>query len=213
MEEQEDKPEEEEEVSARQEQPKLFSKVQWKRKRYLMMQDVKESIQQGHPQASRKAQTMVRRMLSLYEKSNDMEFAPTEKVYNLWIHALAKSGMKNSGILAEQVLEEMKTANISPSMVTYTSVMDAYAKSDTPERTNNILEEILKVATTTNKSAAAAAAGDWEFSHVACDTILNALAQQGTRDGAERAQLILYRLEDWGRADMKPTKISYATGM
>jgi hypothetical protein len=50
------------------------------------------------------------------------------------------------------------------------------------------------------------------LSSVTCDTILNAWAQQGTRESAERAQMTLHRLGEMQHADMKPTEYSYATG-
>ena len=78
-------------------QPK-FSKNRWKKKRYLMMQDVKRKIQRNDPQAVRKAEEVVRRMLTLYEKSGgDMDYHPTLQAYNMWVHALAKSNRKDAG--------------------------------------------------------------------------------------------------------------------
>ena len=51
-----------------------------------------------------------------------------------------------------------------------------------------------------------------EISSVTCDAILNAWAQQGTRESAERAQTILYRLVELQHGEMRPTEYSYATG-
>jgi hypothetical protein len=52
-----------------------------------------------------------------------------------------------------------------------------------------------------------------EISSITCDTILNAWAQQGTHEHAERAQLILLRLEELQRENIRPTKMSYSTVM
>lgn len=180
-----------------------FSKAKWKKKRYLMMQDVKKKIKQNNPRAHQKAEEMVRRMLKLYEKSGgDSDLRPTLQAYNLWIHALAKSNLRNSGELAEQVMEQMKDHHIWPDVVTYTSVMDAHARSQTPEKAEDVFFRLLDEAPTVH-----------DLGCVTCDTILNAWAQRGTEESAKRAQMILHRLEEWQRDDIRPTRISYATGM
>ena len=171
-----------------------FSKVKWKKKRYLMTQDVKQSIQQGSPDAPRKAKKMIRRMLTLYEKSgHDTDYKPTCKEYNLWINALARSKLENAGDLADQVLEQMKADGVEPDIVTYTSVMDAHAKSKSPEKAEQVLYQMLDQTADSN---------DVGVSAVTCDTILNAWAQHGTKEGAERAQSILQKLEMWQVKDI-----------
>ena len=169
-----------------------------------MTQDVKQSIRQGSPHAPRKAQEMVRRMLTLYEKSGyEIDYKPTCQTYNLWINALARSKLENAGDLAEQVLEQMKADGVEPDIVTYTSVMDAHAKSKSPEKAEQVLYQLLDQTADSN---------DVEVSAVTCDTILNAWAQHGTKEGAERAQSILQKLEMWQQKNIRPTKFSYATG-
>jgi pentatricopeptide repeat protein len=178
-----------------------FSKAKWKKKIYWMMQDVQQKIQRNDPNAPRKAEEMVRRMLKLYENSgNDMDFRPTQQAYNLWIHALAKSNLENAGKLADQVMEQMRAEHVEPNAFTYTSVMDAYARSQSPEKAEDVLFRLLEEGPANS------------VSEVTCDTMLNAWAQQGTAESAERAQLILYRLEEWQREDIRPSKISYTTG-
>lgn len=179
----------------------FVSKAKWKKKRFLLMQDVKQQIKRNDPKAPRTAEEMVKRMLNMYEKSGDSEYIPTIQAYNLWIHALAKSSIGNAGAQAEMILDEMKERNIEPNAITYTSVMDAYARSKNPERAEKVLFRLLEDANNGNE----------ELSSVTCDTILNAWAQQGTPESAERAQTILLRLEKWQRNDIRPTKISYAT--
>jgi pentatricopeptide repeat protein len=181
-----------------------FSKLRWKKKRFLMMQDVKQRIRDGDPHAPRKAREMVRRMLTLYEKNGDKEYKPNVEVYNLWIHSLAKSRLPNAGEMAEQVLNEIKSTGLKPNIMTYTSVMDAYGKSKSPEKAEKILFELLSDD---------GGGSDDGVTAVTCDTLLNAWAQSGTQEGAERAQDILRRLEMWQQKEIRPTQISYATGM
>jgi hypothetical protein len=81
--------------------------------------------------------------------------------------------------------------------------MDAYARSNSPEQAEDVFFRLL---------GEAPSSGGTGVSPITCDTMLNAWAQQGTTDSAERAQLILYRLEEWQREDIRPSKISYSTG-
>lgn len=150
---------------------------------------------------------MVRRMWTLFERSGDWDLRPTLQGYNLWIHALAKSKKANAGQLAEEVLDQMLANHITPDVVTYTSIMDAYARSQNPDRAEQVLFRLLEGTGNGNVN------GQAGVSSVTCDTILNAWAQQGTHESAERAETILYRLEEWQRNDIRPTKISYATVM
>ena len=183
---------------------KPFSKVKWKRKRYLLMQDVKKMIHRGDTHAPRKAQEMVRRMRTIYEKSGrDIELKPTQQAYNLWIHALARSGWNKAGELAEEVLEEMKASDVVPDVVTYTAVMDAHAKSKNPKRAEELLLQLLDEMGDSDQLG---------FSSITCDTLLNAYAQQGTREAAERAETILFRLEQLQQQDIRPTAFSFCTG-
>ncbi len=185
-----------------------FSKGKWKKKCFLLIQDVKKHIEQNNPNAPKKAEDMVRRMLTLYEKSGrDLDLRPTLQAYNLWIHAIAKSYEANAGQMADQVLQQMHAHNIAPDVVTYTSIMDAHARSQNPDRAEEVLFQLLD---TTRKSEVP---GNVGLSSITCDTILNAWAQQGTYESAQRAQTILLRLEEWQRNDIRPTKVSYATVM
>jgi pentatricopeptide repeat protein len=121
----------------------------------------------------------------------------------LWINALAKSKLENAGELAEQVLEQMKADGVEPEIVKYTSMMDVYAKSNSPEKAEHVLYQLLDQTADSNDA--------W-VSAVMCNTLLNAWAQHGTKEGAERAQSILQKLEMWQQNDIRPTKFSYTTG-
>ena len=181
-----------------------FTKAKWKKKRFLMIQDIKKLIEESNPNASKKAEEMVRRMRTLYEKSGDVDIRPSLQAYNLWINALAKSKLPDAGRLAENVLRQMKEHNVEPNIITYTSIMDAHARSQSPDGAEGVLFRLL------DESSESKSLG---LSSITCDTILNAWAQQGTHESAERAQLILFRIEEWQRDNIRPTKISYATVM
>lgn len=182
-----------------------YSKAKWKKKRFLMVQDVKQFVEGNHPKAAQKAEDMIRRMRTLYEKIGDEDIRPPLQAFNLWINALAKSKEPNAGLKAEKVLEQMQVEGVAPNIITYTSVMDAHARSKDPQRAQEVLFRLL--------DSSSGGDGGVGLTSITSDTILNAWAQQGTYDSAERAQTILFRLEEWQRDEIRPTKISYATVM
>ena len=199
-----------------------LSKVKWKKKRFLMLKDVNAAIHKGDPRAGRKAQDVVKRMWQLYEVTGgDPDFAPNVQVYNLLIHALAKEKKRtannnnNHGARAQAVLHEMVQRGVTPNVVSYTSVMDAYASQaaagdvQAPAAAEAVLMEWM--ARSERDSALRVTA-------VTADVVLNAWAQQGTWEGAVRAQEILERLETLGTgitrdddSSLRPTVHSYAT--
>ena len=91
-----------------------------------MMQDIKNEIRLRPKHGPRKAEETVRRLRSLcghLQKSpgddgdSDGNQDGSEQLYqkqtmvqayNLWIHALAKSGWEDAGYLAEDVVDEMR---------------------------------------------------------------------------------------------------------
>lgn len=163
-------------------------------------------------------------------------FMPNTTSYNLYINALAKSKSKSShdnkqaAVQAELVLRKMlelgKVYNgCRPNVVSYTSVMDAYAQqpandptaADSAERI--LLELVTSISTGTLPNIPSPTSTN-QVTFVTADTVLNAWAQQGTARGAARAQQILERLEEAaiqssrGRSSgnsIRPTAFSYAT--
>lgn len=199
-----------------------FSKSKWKKKRFLMMKDVNAAVQNRDTKATSKAEQMVRRMWTLYEKTGEVEFSPDLQAYNLWIHAVAKSKPHRHrtkdlapGKRAELILEEMIERGINPNVVSYTSVVDAYANQGrmgdvmAPAEAERVLFDLLQRSEYTP---------NLQISAVTSDAVLNAWAQQGTWESAERAQQILQRLEAMTAKSgisstklVRPTSFSYAT--
>eukprot|EP00522_Entomoneis_paludosa_P006204 CAMPEP_0172446014 /NCGR_PEP_ID=MMETSP1065-20121228/5721_1 /TAXON_ID=265537 /ORGANISM="Amphiprora paludosa, Strain CCMP125" /LENGTH=669 /DNA_ID=CAMNT_0013197031 /DNA_START=295 /DNA_END=2304 /DNA_ORIENTATION=+ len=203
-----------------------FSKSKWKKKRFLMMKDVNAAVHKRQAKAAIKAEEMVRRMWTLYEKTGEADFRPDLQVYNLWIHAVAKSNPSRhraskddlaTGRRAEQILEEMRERGVAPNVVSYTSVMDAYANQgrlgdrQAPAEAERVLFDLLERSEYSS---------NLQVTAVTSDTVLNAWAQQGTWESAERAELILQRLEAMTDPTtnsgpvaklVRPTAHSYAT--
>ena len=184
----------------------VISKHKWKNKRFLMIKDVNAAIQKRNPRAVRKAEEIIQRMWKLYELSNDEDFKPDLQVYNLWIHAVAKSKSRNIGEKAEALVREMKDYGILPNVVSYTSVMDAYANEarfdrKAPEHAERVLFGLIEQSELDSSM---------KVSSVTADVAMNAWAQQGSWESALRAQQILDRMENM-RTSLRPTVHSYAT--
>ena len=100
-------------------------------------------------------------------------------------------------------LRSAHRCDVVPDVVTYTAVMDAHAKSKNPKRAEELLLQLLDEMGDSDQLG---------FSSITCDTLLNAYAQQGTREAAERAETILFRLEQLQQQDIRPTAFSFCTG-
>jgi len=96
--------------------------------------------------------------------------------------------------------------NVEPTVVSYTSVIDAYARSrqDGPQNAERILFSLLEEQLYNDKLRVTA---------VTCDAVLNAWAQVGTIEAAQRALSILQRLDHMANDNLRPTANSYATVM
>jgi Pentatricopeptide repeat domain len=124
----------------------------------------------------------------------------------LWINAISKcsSKLENAGREAEAVLTEMRANGVEPTIISYTCVMDAYAESSgRRNRAAQDAERILFDVLVNRPSL--------KVSTITCDTVLKSWANQGDVEGAERAQLILERLEEMNNGDVKPSVHSYGT--
>jgi hypothetical protein len=136
-------------------------------------------------------------MTCLYQKTGIDDYKPAVITYNLWIHALAKSGTS-----AEFVLHKMRAHGVEPNSIMYTSVIDLCAKSgqvDAAQQAERVFLELLDA--------------EVELHISSVDAILNALAIQGTLESAEHAEYVLTRLETLPTTIMQPTVHSYSTVM
>lgn len=130
----------------------------------------------------------------------------------MWINAIAKcSKNENAGQQAEQVLVQMQRDGVEPSIVSYTSIMDAYASSSTrrnkaAEEAERVLFDVLEQQPTNIHNGKRMA-----ISSITCDTVLKAWANRGDMKGAERAEEILNRLEQMQNESIRPTVFSYGT--
>jgi len=208
----------------------VLSKRKWKKKTFLLMEDVRKLAHSRdaatRKKGPRKAKEALRRMqnwissASLYNTEENVESIIIDqrstllKAYNLWIHALAKSGYHDAGHQAEEVLKEMQRNELnggpSPDEVTIASVMDAHAhsarvsssSSGGAKAAESFLFRLLDKHEERNNNIPWSQDGNNALRDsliVTCDTMLNAWAREGTMESAERALLILLRLEDYQR--------------
>ncbi|VEU39803.1 unnamed protein product [Pseudo-nitzschia multistriata] len=217
------------------------SKSRWKKKTFLLMEDVRKLVHSRDARARKKgpkkAKEALRRMqqwISLSPSSlnsgDEQEATITFdqrstllKAYNLWIHALAKSGYDDAGNQAEEILNEMRrnasSGGPSPNDVTIASVMDAHAHSASVSSSSSGGAKAAEAFLFRLLEKHEANHNDIPWSHdggdtlrdtlvVTCDTMLNAWAREGTMASAERALTILVRLEDYQRQTQRQKKKS-----
>jgi len=106
----------------------------------------------------------------------------------------------------------MRRDGVEPNIVSYTSVMDAYASSSTrhnkaAQDAERVLFDLLEEQQTRNCNNRQRL----KVTSITCDVVLKAWANQGDMKGAERAEEILTRLEQMQNDDIRPTIISYGT--
>jgi len=214
----------------------VFSKKRWKKKTFLLMEDVRQLVHSTDAEARKKgpkkAKEALRRMQqwllasSSYNDEENLDATFDQRItllkaYNLWIHALAKSGYDDAGYQAEEVLNEMRqnasNGGPSPNDVTIASVMDAHAHSASVSSSSSggakaaesFLFRLLEKHEANNNNIPWSQDGNNALRDsliVTCDTMLNAWAREGTMDSAERALVILLRLEEYQRQMGKQQK-------
>ncbi|KAL3905771.1 MAG: hypothetical protein SGILL_009543, partial [Bacillariaceae sp.] len=204
-----------------------FTRMKWKKKTYVMMQDVRNKLKRDRARSPKKAEEVVARMQLWYDHQKSLHkeekmqnegnvlgededpllsFMETTMVqaYNLWVHTFARSGLESAGYLAEDVMMDMQQHDIPPDVVTYTSILDAHARSAGKGGGARAAEDFLRRLLENG-------ADEGSLNTLTFDTILNAWALEGTFESAEHAEMILYGMEDKPHGDFKPTATSYTT--
>ena len=212
------------------------NKGQIKKLKFLMNQDVEKLIQTAnYTEAIQKAKENIQRLEEMYQKEQDMEckylYTPNTHNWNMLIRAHGKSNARDAPIQAERILSQLKDLSakntlgtgsnprdldltIKPSVISYTEVIDSYAKSKLPnaaEKAEALLYEMLELAEKDDGTYDE----DITPTSITCDAVLNAWARRGAIEGAERAEQILERVEyirTKGKCvNIQPTSYSFAT--
>lgn len=165
--------------------------------------------------------------LSLLSRMEDLRntdsatpsIAPDVKSYTKVINAIARSGRKDAGEQAEEILNRMihdEAADLSPNTFTYTYVIDAYARSPSPKAPHaaqRLIEEMERLR----------AEGDPEVRPTtrAWNSVISAWAQWKGEEmawgrvgsGAERAEACLDIMEELanttGNEEVRPNSYNY----
>jgi hypothetical protein len=211
------------------------NKGQIKKLKFLMNQDVEKLIQTAnYTEAIHKAKENIQRLEEMYQKEQDMEckhlYKPNTHNWNMLIRAHGKSNARDAPIQAERILSQLKDLStntthgkgsnddpdhtIKPSVISYTEVIDSYAKSklhNAAEKAEALLYEMLELAEQDDGTYDE----DIAPTSITCDAVLNAWARRGTIEGAERAEQILERMEyirtKGKNVNIQPTSYSFAT--
>lgn len=216
--------------------PKHRTRRQISQLRYVMINDVETMIHSPKAEerkaAPARARENIDRLQRLRDETDDDAYKPDAAMYNSLVRAHAKSGSHRAAKRAEKVLESMREEGgaaggegMRPDATTYTAVIDTLARStqrDAPVRAENLLFRMMDEAEEAAKLEAAGLpapeGGAIVPTSVTCDAVLNAWARRGSREGAERAENILARMEnlknqgaEGSGASIRPTAYSYAT--
>jgi pentatricopeptide repeat protein len=158
----------------------------------------------GRPQG---AQDVVRLMIGRY-KQGLSDVKPDIVTFNSLLFAYSSSGRDDAGRSAERILDWMEKLsedegiNVEPDVYSYTTVIDAYAKSSKPERAESVLHRLLQrrnegydVEPTVNTFTA----------------VLGAFARAKGKDSPVRAASVVKLMEDLHLAgvDVAPTTVTY----
>ena len=158
---------------------------------------------------ARGAATMVEDMVAdMEQKFRDGETAvrPNELTFNILLHAYAMSNDPDSAAKAEKVLAKMialseqeNRKDAAPSLISFTTVLDAYAKTGQAEAAESLLYKLK------------------DFQHIGANTVsyntvLNALAKSKDNDAPHRAEALLNRMKEEyesGNKSVRPNQIRY----
>ena len=213
---------------------------------YVMINDVEDLLKTGgaYPSTSSSSEAPVAKALENIErmelllqqeaeaeqKDDDDGDGETEfqtqimsDLFSCLVRSYAKSSsVKDHAKLAEETFRDMRSRGLKPNVATACAVIDGYARSR--DKTGPLDAERL-LFDLTDEAERAQARGDENIllpTSACCNACIKAWARQNSREGAERAQGILDRMEvmnvasagggggGGGRA-IHPTVYSYAT--
>ena len=183
---------------------------------YVMINDV-EDLLKSHASSSSeapvaKALENIGRMELLLQTSK-FQTQIMSDLYSCLVRSYAKSsGIKNHAKLAEETFRDMRSRALKPNVATACAVIDGYARSRDktgPLDAERLLFELM------DEAERAQACGDENTllpTSACCNACIKAWARRNSREGAERAQGILDRMEVLNAASsIHPTVYSYAT--
>jgi hypothetical protein len=154
-------------------------------------------------------QTLEQRYLTTHS-SSDLNIS----YYNIWINALSRSGDNHAGTKAGNILrrvEELQASgcNIQPNLITFNSILNAWAKSTEPRAASSAEALLQKMERSHEQNKL-----DFRPDNISYTTVIDALAKSGEKDAALRAeQILLKMLRNYRRGDIdsKPNTISFTS--
>jgi hypothetical protein len=174
-------------------------KSQEKKRRYIMTKHVADAIRNKDPRAVAQAEQLLERCQPA-----------TTPMYNLYLHALAEADPQLHPMAPQQaehvVRNRMPRQQIKPDMISYTNVLNAYARhvvaarargdqeiDALSQRAERFLFDMLQQWSVTGPASSSTNAAP---STATIDCFLNLLAQQGSVKAVTHAHQILQQLEE-----------------
>lgn len=162
-----------------------------------------------------KATTLLERMEELYSNYGaESPVCPDVRSYTKVINALSRSKLRNSGDLAEGILDKMEEVSMSgknplakPNTYTYTAAIEAHANSrndDSPQRAERLLERMVERYSNGDPDV---------LPNARCfNAAISSYAKSAVPGSALQAEILLDKLDDLymsGLEDAKPNRFNY----
>jgi pentatricopeptide repeat protein len=166
-------------------------------------------VKSGEKGAAEAVEDMVAEMEQKF-KDGYGSVRPNEISFNILLHAYAMSNDPGSAVKSEKVLSKMialseneNRRDTAPSIISFSTVMDAYAKTGQAEAAESLFQKLLG-----SKHVGA--------NTVSYNTVLNALAKSNDKDAPYRAEALLNRMQEEyesGNINVRPNQIRYVVNV
>jgi hypothetical protein len=175
--------------------------------------------------AANRAERLLREAITVLQKQPSIMSHGTAKAmigidtFNVVITAWAKSGFDYGPERAEQIVQLMSDVNLEPNIQSFTSLIDAYAQSNTWDSANQCERIFNRVLDLYLNSVHEEEEKSYEPNIVSWSVVVSAwgrLAKNGHRGASDRADKLLRRMETLykeGRISFGPDPILYVKCM
>jgi len=170
----------------------------------------------GNMQDAKRAEALVERMQQLYDDRRNANARPSVISYNACMKAYARcaaNGAEDAPDRAEELLQHMKNTGINADRITYTTLIDCYAKAATTRpgaavRAEEILRDMTHLYAVSGNDAI-------RPDYLSYSAVIGAWARTATPDAASRANSLLVQMEALhaagadGGISLAPSTVTY----
>jgi hypothetical protein len=166
----------------------------------------------GAQHRARRAEELLNQMENLSKSTGNDNVKPDVISFSTVINAYSRAALQEPkcAVQAMEILERMEQLYeggdkyLKPNMRTYTAVINAFARIESPEKADAILSKLKKCYSMGDKSL--------KPDTICYSSVLDAFSQKGGEEAAYRAEELLHEMEDLysnGDTDVKPNTQTY----